>query len=832
VRSDRTGILKAIIPGEPLISWVNPFLFFSIRDSSPNLDSFPLKCIFRGNFFIVLNDNKKHLYMVDFMIPIKYSRILGIALIICIFVPIIAQSAAAADQDSVQPKKAPLNPEFLEWLEEKRAYRPEIIPGMTGTSPGERPLGYIPSPVKIHGKNKGPGVFGAISTEPDSSSQPSSFIAEYPTDASFDLRDEGRVTSVKDQGSCGSCWAFATFGSLESYLIPVDGIWDFSENNLKNLHGFDWGPCDGGNHYIAAAYLTRWSGPVEELDDEYCIGLLCPPSPDDLPSVKHVQNVSFLPPRTDPLDNDLIKQMVMEEGGVYSAFDVNWDCFDDSYTTYYLPEGLSTAGGHAITIIGWDDSFPKNAFINTPEGNGAFICKNSWGTGYGEDGYFYISYYDSSLGIIGESALFTGEDTADYESIYQHDPLGWTSSLRYGSNTAWFANVFTAGSNEQLSAVGFYNTGENSAYTISVYRNPPNGPESGDLLGTASGQIALPGYYTIPLGSPVAIGAGDDFSVVVQLVTTESYPVPIEQRINGYSRSAEADPGESYISNDGENWSDLTSFRNFREANVCIKAFTVSGTTEPDPPVAAFSANPLSGAAPLTVAFTDQSTGGPTSWAWTFGDGGISTEQNPSHIYPAVGTYTVKLTVTNSAGSDDELKTNFITVIEAAVSPTAEFTADVTKGDAPLTVEFTDLSMNNPTSWSWDFGDDGTSDTQNSSHTYSDAGIYTVSLTVTNAGGSDTETKTDYITVTTDDGTAPVADFTADPSSGKKPLKVKFTDLSTNNPTSWFWEFGDGKTSIEQNPGHTYPKKGTYTVDLTVSNGYGSDSANTTIWVY
>ncbi len=170
------------------------------------------------------------------------------------------------------------------------------------------------------------------------------------------------------------------------------------------------------------------------------------------------------------------------------------------------------------------------------------------------------------------------------------------------------------------------------------------------------------------------------------------------------------------------------------------------------PPVANFSASVTSGVAPLSVTFTDTSSNSPTSWAWDFTNNGStdSTSQNPTHVYSAAGTYTVKLTATNTSGSDDEVKTDYITVSAAPPpAPVANFSASATSGTAPLTVNFTDTSTNSPTSWAWDFTNDGSTDStsQNPTHVYSAAGTYTVKLTATNAGGSDVETKTAYITV-------------------------------------------------------------------------------------
>lgn len=392
------------------------------------------------------------------------------------------------------------------------------------------------------------------------------------------------------------------------------------------------------------------------------------------------------------------------------------------------------------------------------------------------------------------------------------------------------------------------------------------------------------------------------------------------------------------------------------------------------PPVADFSGFPTSGYAPLSVNFTDLSTNSPTSWDWDFGDGsGTSTEQNPSYTYSSPGSYTVTLIAANEHGSGSEIKANYITA-QQPTPPVADFTGTPSSGYAPLTVQFTDLSLNDPTSWSWDFGDGiGTSAEQNPSYAYINIGTYTVTLIATNAFGSDTEIKTGYISVieqppysqafaqsdipvsgtvigsytnthlsdddyqslievaytghprksysflehkwnfnvtggnnmtfnlevfrpansdgddfifeySTDDVTylplvtvassleqiythampditgtiyvrvtdsdrswdnssydaiyidqiyfefessasPPIADFSAAPTSGNPPLTVQFTDLSTNNPTSWSWDFGDGSGgSTEQNPVYVYSGLGTYTVTLNATNSYGSDT--------
>ncbi|NYT07527.1 MAG: PKD domain-containing protein, partial [Methanomicrobiales archaeon] len=158
--------------------------------------------------------------------------------------------------------------------------------------------------------------------------------------------------------------------------------------------------------------------------------------------------------------------------------------------------------------------------------------------------------------------------------------------------------------------------------------------------------------------------------------------------------------------------------------------------------------------------------------------------------------------------------------------PVAIFSANTTSGNVPLVVGFTDDSLNTPTSWFWEFGDNETSTEQDPVHTYTGEGTYTVNLTVSNDAGDDTLSLSDYITVIVPEPLPPVAEFTANRTSGPAPLAVGFTDDSLNSPTSWFWEFGDGATSTEQNPVHTYTGIGNFTVNLTAANDYGDDSVS------
>ncbi|WP_319507323.1 PKD domain-containing protein [uncultured Methanolobus sp.] len=241
-------------------------------------------------------------------------------------------------------------------------------------------------------------------------------------------------------------------------------------------------------------------------------------------------------------------------------------------------------------------------------------------------------------------------------------------------------------------------------------------------------------------------------------------------------------------------------------------------------PVANFTADVTSGIVPMTLNFTDHSSNQSTGWLWDFGDGNTSTDQNPTHVYATGGTYNVSLNATNLAGSNVSTQLSYISAYEVPVS---NFSANVTEGAAPLSVNFTDLSTNMPTSWSWNFGDGNTSNETNPTHTYVSAGTYNVSLNATNLAGSDISTQTAYISVYI----TPVANFSADATSGTAPLSVSFTDLSNNTPTSWLWDFGDGSNSTSQNTTHSYTTAGSYNVTLNATNIAGSNVSIHTAYI-
>jgi PKD repeat protein len=285
---------------------------------------------------------------------------------------------------------------------------------------------------------------------------------------------------------------------------------------------------------------------------------------------------------------------------------------------------------------------------------------------------------------------------------------------------------------------------------------------AGDMAVTASGSSRTQYYWEIYhlMGDP---------SVMTYMGVPSANNVihPASILTSDTSVNVQADPGSyvgisldgtlygaGYIDSSGSASIPITPFGSEGLADIVVTCqsripyeSTISITGATTPPTADFVGTPTTGMAPLNVNFTDQSIGA-TSWSWDFGDTRTSTLRNPSHLYTAPGTYTVSLTVTNSYGSDSEIKTDYITVTPI-IPPVANFSASSTNISAGDSVNFTDQSTNNPTSWNWTFegGTPGSSTAQNPTVTYNTAGTYDVTLFVANAAGSDTETKTDYITV-------------------------------------------------------------------------------------
>lgn len=265
------------------------------------------------------------------------------------------------------------------------------------------------------------------------------------------------------------------------------------------------------------------------------------------------------------------------------------DSWNNVTNALYVASGGAEDLDHQVLVVGWDDTFPKENFgRNTPTSNGAWLIKNSWGSAWGNAGYFWLSYEDAPLNA-SEVVAYVSEPATHDVTIYQHDPLGWVGQFFYpGFSTAWFANIFTATSSEPIREVAFYTDVPNTTYEIDLYTGVmADDPVSGTKVSEAhtAGTLDIPGYRTIPLAHPVSLVTGQRFSVVVKLTTTPGLDalIPVEYPVAEYSDKATAQPGQSFVSTTGTSgeWRDLTTING--NANVCLKAFAWTESTTPTP---------------------------------------------------------------------------------------------------------------------------------------------------------------------------------------------------------------------------------------------------------
>lgn len=443
--------------------------------------------------------------------------------------------------------RAPLNPEFVD-------YQKNLEPGIR-TTEREESFGLIPPPLKQSTER--------IETNAGE---------EIALPEHFDLRTTGIVPPIRDQRPHGSCWAFASYASLESHLAKEGAMVDLSENNLIRNHGFDLEFDAGGNANMTTAYLGRWDGPILESNDPYDS-----PQKIGLPPIYHSQNVEFLPE-----SYNTIKQVLMEEGIILLNICYDGNYYNEEHSAFYY-NGDSLIN-HSVSIVGWDDHFSKENFGITPADDGAWIIRNSWGSEWGEDGYFYLSYNDTHA-CSDVVSFNNAEKTDNYKRIYDYDPLGLTSGLGYPyADTIWGANIFKAKENENLRAISTYAISGDTDLTIEIYTDvEEDKPDSGNLRLKQSEFFENAGYYTIKLDELIPLVKDEKFSVVIQYNSSDSEtPLPLEAPLENYSSKASSNPQESFIRNIKQHdWVDISEKS---DDNICIKAFTggtnlVPGTT-------------------------------------------------------------------------------------------------------------------------------------------------------------------------------------------------------------------------------------------------------------
>ena len=465
----------------------------------------------------------------------------------------------------------------------------------------------------------------------------------------WNWQDYGGVSAVKNQGSCGACYAFATVADLESRLL-IDGAgnYDISENNAKECTWYALntysGGCTGGSDWWVADLFTQ-KGTVSESCDPYTYSSGCKTScPFQKTLLDWLQISGSHVPSPEVLKNYILNYGPVE-AAMYASFP-GFSYYNGSYTLYYPG---NDAPNHAVLIVGWDDQLT----YTDNEGHiahGAWIVKNSWGSYWGDNGFFYIAYGSAS---IGEYAAVT-KSWQDYDSsgkLYYYDEGGWTYSFGYGTKTAWGMEKVIPTANSYATRVEFWMTDAGSV-SISIYdslSNPESGGSLSGLLAQATSSIGEAGYHSVILQNPLHLSVNDAVYVVVKFTTTATtYPI-------AYDHTGPRQSGQTYVSYNGTDgsWYDMASYY---DGDLTIRLRTTMQVSAPS----SLIASPIS-ESQINLTWTDnsnnetgfeieQSSDGVSNWvrvgvsgpnSWSYNDNKVFCQTSYFYRVRAVNTWTI-----------------------------------------------------------------------------------------------------------------------------------------------------------------------------------------------
>ena len=375
--------------------------------------------------------------------------------------------------------------------------------------------------------------------------------------AAYDARQDGYVSPVKNQGACGACYAFGTAADLESRLLVAGaGLYDLSENNIKECH-YQGASCAGGNQYMTISYLTREGAMLETCDPYVAADVACSRDCGSRIIVTEWLEIAG----SEQPDPALLKQYILDHGPIHTtvfAGDETEPVFSAQFNSYngsgvlYFP-GTNTPN-HSVFLVGWDDDMVHSG------GTGAWIVKNSWGTGWGgtcghgsEGGYFYMAYGSAGIGKYSSVTKGFMDTDGDY-SVLSHDEGGYTTAFSAGGTVLWGLASFTAGAQSYLHRVEFWTTDTTTDVDVYVY-GTFNGSTAGNLLaGSYNHSFAEPGYHFVDLPEPLLLASGQTFHLAVKF-GNQSYVYPLAADADG-----PADAGLSYVSTNGSSWTNLGGY--------------------------------------------------------------------------------------------------------------------------------------------------------------------------------------------------------------------------------------------------------------------------------